>query len=286
MIETRLLRYFVTVAETEHVGRAAERLHISQSPLSRQIRQLEDELGVTLFERANRQIRLTAAGRRLLVPARDLLARVEGFERDAKAPDAEERLAIGFVTTALASGVLPRALRAIRARVPELEIQLRHANTEVQLAALRAGELDLGLVHRTPNVQGLVTTRVLSQPFRLVAAKRSVYARKRLTPDLLGEARWIAVRASDHVRERWLIACAAHGFVPNIAVEVADYASAIALVDCGAGIALVPASLRPGPPYEVAFRELPWLAMRSELWAVTRTRPGARTGELMRELAG
>ncbi|MFT3696775.1 MAG: LysR family transcriptional regulator [Kofleriaceae bacterium] len=284
MIETRLLRYFVTVAETEHVGRAAERLGISQSPLSRQIRQLEDELGVTLFERANRQIRLTDEGKRLLGPARDLLTRVDLFERSAKLAEANTRLSIGFVTTALSSGILPRALRALRSRVLELELQLRHANTEAQLAALRAGEIDVAIVHRTANVRGLAMTRVLEQPFRIVASKHGPYAKKPLTPDVLGEAPWIAVRASEYVRERWLIACASHGFVPQIAVEVTDYASAIALVDCGVGIALMPASQRPGPPYEVAFRELPWLTMRSELWAVTKTQPSDLAGELLREL--
>ncbi|HEY0253860.1 MAG TPA: LysR substrate-binding domain-containing protein, partial [Kofleriaceae bacterium] len=108
--------------------------------------------------------------------------------------------------------------------------------------------------------------------------------RTRLTPALLGEAPWIAVRASDHVRDRWLMACAAAGFVPQIAVEVGDYASAIALVDAGVGIALLPESQRAGPPNEVVFRQLPWLAMRSELWAVTRPNPAPLVGELLQAL--
>jgi DNA-binding transcriptional LysR family regulator len=85
VIELRLLQSFVAVAETEHVGRAAERLHISQSPLSRQIRQLEDDLGLRLFDRERQRIRLTESGRWLLSEARELLGRAQRMEDDAAA---------------------------------------------------------------------------------------------------------------------------------------------------------------------------------------------------------
>src|SRR5690348_42176 len=116
MLELRLLRYFVAVAETEHVGRAAERLHVSQSPLSRQIHQLEELLGVALFAREGRCIRLTEPGRALLAPARDLLARADALVRDARTATRPRRIAVGFVSTALATGVLPTALGALRER--------------------------------------------------------------------------------------------------------------------------------------------------------------------------
>src|SRR5580704_6279279 len=129
MFELRLLRYFVAVAETEHVGKAAARLHISQSPLSRQIRQLEDLLGIQLFERERQRIKLTTAGRWLLGPARDLLARADLLVRDAhEARDGESgRIAIGFVSAALSTGVLPVALRRLRRERPKVQIALRQA---------------------------------------------------------------------------------------------------------------------------------------------------------------
>jgi DNA-binding transcriptional LysR family regulator len=286
MLELRLLRYFVAVAETEHVGRAAQRLHISQSPLSRQIRQLEDDLGVQLFERANRQIKLTPAGRRVLASARDLLGRAEAFERGARSATVEDtRISVGFVTTALATGVLPQGLRALRKRHPDLQLELRHQGTETQLAAVHAGQLDVAFVHRSASVRGLLPTRVLEQPYRLAVAKGSRLARGPLTPDALGVAPWIAIRAGDAIRDRWIVACVSAGFVPKVAVEVADFASAIALVDAGAGVALLPASQRPGPQHEVVCREVPWLQMRSELWAVTRAIPSPIAADLV-ALAG
>src|SRR4051794_29510551 len=117
-LEPRLLRYFVTVAETEHVGKASKLLHISQSPLSRQIRQLEETTGLALFARERQRLHLTNAGRWLLPRARDVLAHLESLEREAARHAAGEvgRLRIGFVKTAMWTEVLPRALRRFRAR--------------------------------------------------------------------------------------------------------------------------------------------------------------------------
>jgi DNA-binding transcriptional LysR family regulator len=280
MIELRLLRYFVTVAETEHVGRAAQRLHISQSPLSRQIRQLEDLLGVRLFARVGREIALTPDGKRLLEPARDLLARADAFVRDSRT-DAPPKLAVGFLHTAITTGVLPAALRAMRARHPALEIVLRHATTEGQLAALRAGELDVALVHGNSQTKGLVAQRVLDQPYRLAVARSSPLAKATLTADVLGAAAWIAVRGSERARDRWLLACAAAGFQPRIALEVGDYTSATAMVGAGAGIALLPASQRSAASPEIVFRKLGWLRLRSELWAVHATHAAPLARELV-----
>ena len=283
MIEVRLLRYFVAVAETEHVGRAAARLHISQSPLSRQIRQLEDTLGVRLFERVRRGIALTGEGRRLLEPARDLLRRVDGFARTAKLDTAAPpRLAIGFVTTALATGVLPAALRTLRAHHPAIEIELRHASSDAQLALVRAGELDVGLVHSAIQLRGLVASRVVEQAYRLAVARDAPLATRPLKPDALGAAPWVALRSGDRRRERWLDACAASGFTPQIAVEVGDQASALALVGAGVGVALLPESARAAAPRGVVFRAVPWLRLRSEVWAVHRHDAPALISEMLR----
>jgi len=113
MIELRLLRYFVAVAEAGHVGRAAERLHISQSPLSRQIRQLEDQLGLVLFDRERRRFRITKTGRWFLEEARDLLSHADRLARDVDRYGRGEtgRVSIGFVQSAMWSSVLPVALR-------------------------------------------------------------------------------------------------------------------------------------------------------------------------------
>jgi DNA-binding transcriptional LysR family regulator len=286
MLELRLLRYFVAVAETEHVGRAAVRLHISQSPLSRQIRQLETQLGLELFQRIGRRLELSEAGRRLLAPARDLLARADAFEREASdAGRAPPRLSVGFVVTALTTGVLSAALRRLRARHPELQIDLRNANSESQLALLRAGELDVALVQALPAARELRSQLVLEQPYQLAVPRSAPFARRALTPALLGAQSWIAIATSEPARERWLAACAAAGFVPHVVIEVADYASALALVDAGMGVALVPASERARAPAHVVFRALDWFHTSARLWVVTRVHASPQVEELARQLA-
>jgi len=286
MLELRLLRYFVAVAETEHVGRAALRLHISQSPLSRQIRQLETQLGSELFQRVGRRLELTEAGRRLLAPARDLLARADSFEREASsAGRAPPRLGVGFVGTALTTGVLSAALRRLRARHPELQIDLRNANSESQLALLRAGELDVALVQAAPPARELCSQLVLEQPHQLAVPRSAPFARRALTPGVLGAQSWIGIGTSERARERWLSHCARAGFVPHVVVEVGDYASALALVDAGMGVALVPASERARAPAHVLFRTLDWFQMSASLWVVTRLHASALVEELARQLA-
>jgi DNA-binding transcriptional LysR family regulator len=285
MIELRLLRYFVAVAETEHVGRAAERLHVSQSPLSRQIRQLEDTLGVSLFERDGRRIRLTPAGKNLVGAARDLLARADAFVRDARAITAgRARIAIGFVGTALATGVLPAGIRKLRARHAGIEVVLRHASSDVQLALVRDGELDVALVNSVTTTRELRATRVLEQPYRLAVARDSPLAKTPLTPRVLGAAAWIGIRAGERSRARWFDACAAAGFMPRLAVEVDNYASALALVDAGMGVAAMPASHGAAAPAGVVLRALAPIKLAAELWAVTGTHAGALADELVQLL--
>lgn len=273
MIELRLLRYFVAVAETEHVGRAAARLHVSQSPLSRQIRQLEELLGVTLFTRERQRIRLTPAGSWLLSPARDLLARAEGLTDAVQHLAVEEpgRIRIGFVSTALWTGVLPAALRALRASRPAVQVELRHLTTNAQLAALRDGAIDLALVHQPPATRDLRERRLVEQPFELACLRSAALATSALTPRRLAEASWVTVVTDPRSRERWAAAWAKRNVAPRIAVEVADLASALALVDAGMGVALLPASQAASAPPSIVFRPVPWLKMSAHLWLVQRT---------------
>ncbi|MGW7658202.1 LysR family transcriptional regulator, partial [Streptomyces tendae] len=126
MLDLRQLRYFSAVAETEHVGRAAEQLHISQSPLSRQIAQLEKNLGLTLFERSQQRIRLTRDGAIFLSEARALLRHADRLENLGRRLGRGEEggLCIGYVADAMHTGVLPGALRRLQEESPGIHVAL------------------------------------------------------------------------------------------------------------------------------------------------------------------
>ena len=204
----------MAVAETEHVGRAAERLHISQSPLSRQIRQLEVQLGYALFLREGRRIKLAPAGRRLLARGARASSRAPTRSSAMRAmPGARgpPSVAVGFVGSyaLLATGVLPgRAAHAARAIHADVEIRLRHANTPTQLALVRAGELDLALVHAPPRERDLrVHLLVRAGDSGSAVPRRGPLARKTLVAAALadGPMPWIAgAFGRAGARERWL----------------------------------------------------------------------------------
>ncbi|TIS08518.1 MAG: LysR family transcriptional regulator, partial [Mesorhizobium sp.] len=155
MLDLRQIRYFVAVAEAGNVGRAAEQLHISQSPLSRQIMHLEEQLGVTLFERSKQRVHLNAEGRAFLAEARALLvnaARLEELGRKL-ASGATGSLAIGYVEGAVHAGLIAAMLREFRRERPDFHLQLRNRRTAAQFEDLRQRVLDLGFVY-APTPQG------------------------------------------------------------------------------------------------------------------------------------
>jgi DNA-binding transcriptional LysR family regulator len=155
-VELRQLRYFVAVAEERHFGRAAKRLRLSQPPLSTQIKGLEEELGVKLFQRSTRQVALTDAGRTFLERAEGILEAVEEAKEAAK--DADEgvrgRLEIGFISSATL-GLLPPSIRLFRERFGGVEIELRELTSAQQIDALYAGEIRVGLVRLPLRAPGL-----------------------------------------------------------------------------------------------------------------------------------
>src|SRR5215207_4822370 len=151
-MELRHLRYFVAVAEELHFGRAAERLRIAQPPLSRQIRDLEREIGAPLFERVPRGVELTPAGSAFLPEARLTLAQAERAQRTAQRAARGEtgRLRVGFVEAATYSGILPDVLGFFRMHLPDIGISLLEMDPVEQAEAFRDGRIDLGMLHSPP----------------------------------------------------------------------------------------------------------------------------------------
>lgn len=144
-MDIRQLKYFVAVAETRNFTRAAERLHMAQPPLSRQIQQLEEELGTELLLRNSRPLRLTETGRMFYEQALQIINRVEQLKTSARqiGLNQKQSLSIGFVASSLYGG-LPMLVRKLRQSYPDVEIQLVELTSMQQFVALKSGRIDLG----------------------------------------------------------------------------------------------------------------------------------------------
>ncbi|MDQ0473385.1 LysR family transcriptional regulator [Labrys wisconsinensis] len=256
MLDLRRFRHFVAVAEDLHFGRAADRLGMTQPPLSQSIQALERELGVRLFARSKRSVALTPVGAQWLPHVRRLL------DDAAALPGIAARLARGeagtlrlaFVSTADYS-VLPDLVGRYKAAFPEVELSLKEATSDVQVAALLDGGLDAGLIIPPPQASlhaSLAYLPLLREP--LVAAVPEAWiATGRLAPDPAGlrlaevahEPLILFPRPSAPAFHDLITGCyAARGAVPRIGQEAIQMQTIISLVSAGMGMALVPRSLR------------------------------------------
>ncbi|MCV7421929.1 LysR family transcriptional regulator [Mycobacterium yunnanensis] len=245
-MELRHLRYFRAVAEELHFGRAAERLHIAQPPLSQQVRQLERELGVSLLTRSTRRVELTRAGEAYLRRTIAILDAVDDAGHQARrvAQGLEGHLWIGCVGSATYS-VLPRLVRALREQLPQVEISIRgEMLAPAQLDALRNRDVDIALLRPPVDDPAIRTEHVRRD--RLMVAVPSAHrlaSRDTLRVDDLRAEDVIAHAGQDRsVMGRLLTAmCADAGFVPQIRQEVSETSTLVTLVAAGLGIAVVPA---------------------------------------------
>jgi DNA-binding transcriptional LysR family regulator len=278
MIDLRQLRYFVAVAEEEHVGRAAERLHISQSPLSRQIAQLEEFLGLNLFERTQQRIRLTVDGRTFLAETKALLTHAKRLESLGKRLGRGEEggLCIGYIENAMHTSVLPDALKILRAARHDLHIALYSQTSAEQLEGLRQRSLDIALVSEPPaeDDPDLDSALVLDDVMLLAMPEQHPLAKKDvLRPEDLQATQWISVasalvtqRVAAH-EEGFVAACMKAGFTPDIHLEVTEPMTALRLVGAGLGIAMLQKNLRASAPNNVVLREVPWMQYTTPVWA-------------------
>jgi len=247
-VELRHLRYFVAVAETLHFGRAAARLHIAQPPLSRQIRQLEAELGVRLFERTQRRVQLTSAGQVFLAEARRILAQVDRAVSAARQVARGETgaLAVGFIGAASYS-ILPAVVQAFRARYPRVDVALHEMSTEQQLAALREGRIEVGFVRPPVDDAHLAAETVLREPLLVALPRAHPLARRRALP-LAALAREPFVLfprpLGPGLYDQIMALCREAGFRPSVTQEALQTQTIARLVRAGVGVSLVPASVR------------------------------------------
>ncbi|WP_100500771.1 LysR family transcriptional regulator [Geodermatophilus chilensis] len=248
VLELRQLAYFVAVAEELHFGRAAQRLLLAQPSLSRQIRQLEDELGVTLLERTSRRVELTVGGRTFLDHAVATLAQVEEARVAARraASGLAGQVRLGFVAS-VAVAVLPDLVAAHRRSRPQVTLDLREMTTEAQVPALVEGRIDVGLARDLEPVPGLRLQTVARERLLVtMPAHHSLHSRRKLHFAELREEPFVTLprdqvpRAWDRL---WMLSRRA-GFAPRIAQEALQYTTMLALVAADIGVAVVPESVR------------------------------------------
>jgi DNA-binding transcriptional LysR family regulator len=284
-MDLRTLRCFVAVAEELHFGRAALRLHLSQPPLSRTIRNLEVELGVVLLERTRRHVALTHAGCVLLDHSRDLLRGVDGIAESTRRASRGEigRLSIGFILAAT-HHALPLALRAFRRRMPDVEIILKEMPVREQLAALDQGELELGFL-RPPIDPARFEALTLTRD-RLIAAFAEGHPLARSTTLRLSQlSTQPFVMPTPHRSPLYgqiIAACTAQGFTPR-AVQYADHLlTTIGLVRAGIGVTLLPQSVQALRPAGVELRPIRGLDTRAEIVLAWRRNGLSPMGEAFR----
>ncbi|ONG50806.1 LysR family transcriptional regulator [Pseudoroseomonas deserti] len=260
MFEFSQLRCFVAVAEELHFHRAAARLNMTQPPLSRQIQQLERQLGLVLLLRGSRAVRLTPAGEAFLRDARRLLQAAENATQQARrvAQGQRGQITIGF-TASSGYGVLPRLVGVARARLPEIELSLREMVSQDQVAALQAGQVDLALLRPQPPVAGLRTALVQREALRLALPRghRLAEASEIEIPALEGEALITFPPVEGRYFHDLILGLFRQAGVAPVRLQfISQTHSILALVGAGLGVAVVPQAAERLRQAEVVLRPL------------------------------
>ncbi|MES2705890.1 MAG: LysR substrate-binding domain-containing protein [Verrucomicrobiota bacterium] len=247
-MELRHLKYFSAVAEEENISRAAARLHVSQPPLSRQIRDLEDELGVELLERGAKSVRLTPAGRIFAGEARAVLDRVEAAVQavQAFAKGGLREIHLGYAPS-LTVELLPHALREFQTRSPGVRVTLHDLSTEEILDGIRKETLHAALTIQPPpkSMTGLIFEELRKYSVRVAAHPAHPLAKaKRVTLAMVAAERLVGYSRRDYPEyHQWIDELFSPlGLHPQVAEEHDGATSLIAAVETGRGVALVPES--------------------------------------------
>lgn len=297
VIDMRAWRQFAAVAQELHFGRAAQRLHMTQPPLTQGIAALERNLGLRLFDRTQRRVQLTPAGAALLPEVLDLLARAQALPGHARAAAAGElgRLRLAFVST-VGFGLLPQWVRAFRARWPCVQLELIEATGDVQLDALARGDIDAGLLLHSPGQvpPGLAHLCVAREPLVLALPEGHALAAAHADAPLdwnalLDEPLVLFPRRSVASLHDAIVALYhAAGHTPRVAQEAIQMQTIVNLVSAGLGVAWVPASVRQFQRPGVVYRDMalhakvPWCET-SLVWQAGRDVPAlARWTEFVR----
>ncbi|MBV8579742.1 MAG: LysR family transcriptional regulator [Candidatus Eremiobacteraeota bacterium] len=249
-MELRQLRYFVGVAQHESFTRASEDLLIAQPALSAQVAKLEEELGVTLFERVGRRVRLTETGKLVLKQAKRALDASDDVARVARlgGDGVLGRLVVGYARV-FPAREMTAILRAFRRRRPQVALDLREMQSSAQIALVRSGELDCGFVRLTESVEDdeLTTFPISEYPaFVVVPRSHRLAKRRSVAMKELANEDWIMISRAfgESVFDDVIALCRRGGFAPRIAQEATDGRIALGFVAAGLGIAILSGAAR------------------------------------------
>ena len=280
-MELRLLKYMIAVSEELHFGKAAERLNISQPPLSQQIRKLEDDLGVLLFIRTKRSVKLTEAGKVLYEEALGILERIESAKQKTIAvhKGLAGTLTLGYVGPAM-DGPLPEIIKNFKTDQNQVALSLQYMSTRAQLNAIRDGKVDLGAARIFDHDTRDLSIRPFHRESYVMAAPENHHlAGKSLIQikELYGEPLiFFPESINPGLYRLWMECFRKEGFEPIIAIETATKQSAVSLVAAGVGLAVIPESTslfkRKGVTYRPLSTGIPELILHM-VWQGKRQHP-------------
>ena len=269
-MELRHLLYFKTVAEQLHFGNAASKLFISQPPLSRQIKELEEELGVLLFTRKNKRVALTDAGKYFKEEVDAIFARLDESKSIVKQIHQSEsgELKIGYISSVYQSH-LADVLKAMREVFPHIKTNLFEVPTLTQIKALEQGNLDVGILRAPVHSEALTIKTLFFDPFMVVipAAGSKLETRKELTAYLKGSPFiFFNKDFAPNYNDKLVEICGRMGFKPEIVHEVNNVHSILQLIEAGLGVSILPCSLKRQYGYlDVSFIELENIPVNTEV---------------------
>lgn len=271
-MDIRQLRYFVTVAEELNFSRAATKLHMSQPPLSQQIKALEEEMGVLLFLRTRREVKLTDAGKVFLRESRSVLAHLQAAVdttlKTAKGDVGELRLG---VATSAVFHVMPEILERLKSQFPHVTVAVTDMGSRDQIRAVLQDKIDIGIIHEQPHRDELASAPLFNEPFSLaIPAGHPLADKADVTLADMREQVFVAFSReyAPALFDSFIAACAQAGFSPAIAHTARHALTIFQMVSLGLGVALVPSSFAQSAVRGVAYRRLDAVTQRVRICAI------------------
>ena len=280
-LELRHLRYFLAIAEEMNFGQAAEKLNIAQPGLSQQIKILEQLVGVRLFDRSRRQLRMTPAGEAFLPEIRKVMQQVDRAVKSAQQAGRGEtgQLAIGYLGSAAYTGALTRLVGAFRDSHPQVRLAITENAMMQQLQAIAEGSLDLGFIRPpVPLPEGLAAVTVLQEELMMVLpAQHPLAELPRIHIGGLSDATFITPQHASSVSfgAHTLALAQAAGFEPRLGPQGRDFMTIVSMVSVGLGVALVPQSVQCIQLPNVVYRPIAGAAPKAELALAYRRNDGS-----------